>query len=296
MSKLFKGTINVDVRDSIPDWEPYLPPKAKEGAPNVLFIVLDDTGIGALDAFGGLIEMPNLQRIAKLGLRYSNWHTTALCSPSRSCFLTGRNAHVNSMACITEGAAGFPGASAVIPPENGTLAEILLENGYSTYCVGKWHLTPGSESTMASSRRTWPLGRGFEQFYGFLGGETNQWYPDLVSDNHSVEQPYTPEQGYHLSKDLVDRAIAYIRDGNQVIPEKPWFTYLSFGANHAPHRVWKEWSDRYKGKFDMGYEKYREIVLENMKREGLIPQDTVLPPINTWPAPDVVPPADLVLP
>ncbi len=137
-------------------------------------VVVDDTGIAAWDTFGGLIEMPNLNRIARRGLKYTNWHTTALCSPTRSCFMTGRNAHMNGMACITEGANGFPGANAVIPPTNGTLAEMLVENGYSTFCVGKWHLTPETEQHMAASRRTWPLGRGFERYYGFLGGETNQ--------------------------------------------------------------------------------------------------------------------------
>ena len=137
------------------------------------------------------------------------------------------------------------------------ISEVLVENGYNTYCVGKWHLTPENESNMAGSRRTWPLGRGFERYYGFLGGETNQWYPDLVHDNHAVDQPYSPEEGYHLSKDLVDQSIQYIQDGVQVAPDKPWLMYLSFGANHAPHHAPKEWIDKYKGKFDDGYEAYR---------------------------------------
>jgi arylsulfatase len=296
MPKPFKGIIGFDVRDSVPDWQPYLPPKAKEGTPNVLFIVLDDTGIAAWDTFGGLIEMPTLNRIAKMGLRYSNWRTTALCSPTRSCFLTGRNAHMNGMACITEGANGFPGACALIPPENGTIAEMLLENGYSTFCVGKWHLTPETESNMASTRRTWPTGRGFERYYGFLGGETNNWYPDLVYDNHPVDQPYTPEQGYHLSKDLTDKAIQFIRDNNQVNPEKPWLMYLAYGANHAPHHSPKAWADKYKGKFDMGYEKYREVVLERIKKQGIVPGNIELSEINPWPAPDVIAETDRVLP
>ena len=222
MSKPFKGTIELDVRESTADWAPYQPPQAAEGSPNVLFIVIDDTGIAAWDTFGGQIEMPTLNRIAQLGLRYSQFHTTALCSPTRSCFLTGRNAHNNAMACITEGSNGFPGRSAVIPPENGTFAEMLVERGYSTYCVGKWHLSPSNETTPSGSRRTWPLGRGFEHYYGFLGGETNQWYPDLVRDNDTIEPPYGPERGYHLSKDLVDEALRYIRDNNQADPDKPW--------------------------------------------------------------------------
>ena len=296
MAKPFKGVINLDVRESTPDWEPYAPPVAAEGSPNVLYIILDDTGIAAWDTFGGLIEMPTLNRIANMGLKYSNWHTTALCSPTRSCFLTGRNCHMNGMACITEGASGFPGSNAVIPPENGTLAEMLLEKGYSTFCVGKWHLTPESEMTMGSNRRTWPTGRGFERYYGFLGGETNQWYPDLVEDNHFTEQTYGPEQGYHLSKDLVDKAIGYVRDSKQVAPEKPWLLYLAFGANHAPHHVSKDWADKYKGKFDMGYEKYRQIARDNMEKMGLIPKGTKCSPINPWPAGDVINDADKVLP
>jgi arylsulfatase A-like enzyme len=296
MSKPFKGVIDLDVRDSTPDWGPYQPPIAREGSPNVLFVVMDDTGIAAWDTFGGQIEMPTLNRIAKLGVRYSQFHTTALCSPTRSCFLTGRNAHNNSMACITEGANGFPGRSALIPRENGTFAETLVEQGYSTYCVGKWHLSPSTEITPAGSRRTWPLGRGFEHFYGFLGGETNQWYPDLVRDNDTIEPPYGPEQGYHLSKDLVDQALRYIRDSSQADPDKPWCMYLAFGANHAPHHVWKEWADRYKGKFDQGYEKYRETTLVNMKKLGIVPQNTELSAINPWPAPEVIDPNDLVKP
>jgi arylsulfatase A-like enzyme len=296
MKKQFNGIINLDVRDSKPDWEPFQPPQAKEGAPNVLYVVWDDTGIAAWDTFGGLIEMPNMKRIADKGVRYSNWHTTALCSPTRSCLLTGRNAHMNGMACITEGAIGFPGGCAVVPPENGTIAEMLQGSGYNTYCVGKWHLTPTTESNMAGSKRNWPTGRGFERFYGFLGGETNQWYPDLAYDDHFVDPPYTPDEGYHLSKDLVDKSIQFIRDANQIAPEKPWLMYLSFGATHAPHHAPKEWIEKYKGKFDMGYEKYREIVLENMKKAGTIPQSTELSEINPWPAPEVISEADIVLP
>lgn len=296
MAKKFNGIINLDVRDSTPDWTPYQPPVAKEGSPNVLYLIWDDTGIGAWDIYGGLIEMPNMKRIADKGLRYSNWHTTALCSPTRSCLMTGRNAHNNSMACIVEGASGFPGSNAVIPRENGMLPEILVRNGYSTFCVGKWHLTPETESNMASTKRTWPTERGFERYYGFLGGETNQWYPDLAYGDHFVDQPCTPEEGYHLSKDLVNKSIEFIRDVEQISPEKPWLLYLAFGANHAPHHVPKEWADKYKGKFDMGYEKYREIVLENMKKMGIVPQETELSPINPWPWPNVIPEADQVLP
>lgn len=296
MLKHFNGVINLDIRDSKPDWEPYEPPKAKEGAPNVLYIVWDDTGIAAWDMYGGLIDMPNMRRISDMGLRYTNWHTTALCSPTRSCLMTGRNAHMNGMACITEGASGFPGANAFIPRENGMLPEMLVEKGYNTYGLGKWHLTPETEMSMASTKRSWPTERGFQRFYGFLGAETNQWYPDLIYDAHAIEPPYAPEQGYHLSKDLVDKAIGFVQDGVQIVPEKPWMMYLAFGANHAPHHAPQEWADKYKGKFDMGYEKYRELVLANQKKMGLIPENTELSQINPWPWPDVVSEADQVLP
>lgn len=245
VARTFNGVIDLDVRDSVPDWEPFLPPRAREGSPTVLYIVWDDTGIATWDTFGGLVQTPNMTRLANSGLRYSNWHTTALCSPTRSSLLTGRNAHSNGMACIVEASNGFPSLSAVIPPENGTLAEILVEHGYATLGIGKWHLTPETESSMASSRRTWPTSRGFERFYGFLGGETNQWFPDLTYDQRFIEQPYTPEQGYHLSKDLADRAIEFIRDVRQVDPDKPWFCYFAPGANHAPHHAPKEWIDKY---------------------------------------------------
>lgn len=280
MSKPFKGRVEVDIRDSIPDWDPFVQPQAPQGAPNVLMIVWDDVGYGAMDVFGGPIETPTMRRIADAGIRYSNFHTTALCSPTRSSLITGRNATSNNMACIVEGAAGFPGFSARIPFENGTIAEVLSEKGWSTFAVGKWHLTPGEESDLSAWKGRWPLGRGFERFYGFLGGETNQWYPDLVYDNHPIDQPARPEEGYHLSKDLADKAIRFVRDSKAVAPEKPWMMYLCPGCAHAPHHVFKEWADRYKGRFDEGYEAIREEILENQKRLGLLPTDCELSPIN----------------
>ena len=290
MPRQFKGVVNVDIRDSVPDWEPFLQPKAPAGAPNVLMIVWDDVGYGAMDVFGGPIETPTMRRIADRGLRYSNFHTTALCSPTRSSLLTGRNATSNNMACITEGSAGFPGFSARIPFENGTIAEVLGERGWNTYAIGKWHLTPADEVDLSSWRSRWPLGRGFERFYGFLGGETNQWYPDLVYDNHTVPPPAGPEDGYHLSKDLTDKAIEFIHDSKAVAPEKPWYMYFCPGCAHAPHHVFKEWSDRYAGRFDEGYEAIRATILENQKRLGLLPDDTELSPINPHGEPDVTGP------
>ncbi len=268
MAKPFKGTINIDIKDSTPDWEPYAQPIAPEGTPNVLYVVLDDVGFSAMEPFGGLIETPNIKRIADRGLTYTNFHTTALCSPTRSCLLTGRNHTTNSMACITEAASGFPNASGHIPGECAMLPAVLGERGFNTYIVGKWHLCPEDEMNMASTKKDWPLGRGFERFYGFLGAETNQWYPDLTYDNHPVEQPSLPEDGYHFTVDITDKALSFIKDAKVVAPDKPFFLYYAPGAAHAPHHVPKEWADKYKGKFDMGYEAYRELVFANQKKLG----------------------------
>jgi arylsulfatase A-like enzyme len=286
----WNGRVAVDIRDSEPDWTPFLQPRAPDGAPNVLMIVWDDVGYGAMDVFGGPIETPTMRRIADSGLRYSNFHTTALCSPTRSSLLNGRNATSNNMACITEASAGFPGFSARIPFENGTIAEVLNERGWNTYAIGKWHLTPGEETDLSSWKGRWPLGRGFERFYGFLGGETNQWYPDLVYDNHLVEPPGKPEDGYHLSADLVDRSIEFVRDAKAVAPDKPWFMYFCPGCAHAPHHVFTEWSDRYKGRFDEGYEAIRAQILANQKQLGLLGDDVELSPINPHGEPDATGP------
>ncbi len=282
MAVPFKGEVNVTVTQSTPDWGPYAQPIAPDGSPNILYIVLDDVGFSAMEAFGGLIETPNINRIAEDGLVFTNFHTTALCSPTRSCLLTGRNHTTNSMASITEAAAGFPNSSGHIPFECGNVAEVLGERGWNTYAVGKWHLTPEDEMNLASVRRQWPLGRGFERFYGFLGAETNQWYPDLIHDNHPVEQPSTPEEGYHFSVDITDRALGFIRDAKAVAPDKPFFLYYCPGACHAPHHAPKEWSDKYAGKFDMGYEAYRELVFERQKAAGILPDGAELSPINPY--------------
>jgi arylsulfatase len=278
----FAGEIRVDVRDSVPDWAPYLEPGAPPGAPNVMFIVWDDVGYGCWDTYGGLVEMPTMRRIAERGVRFSQFHTTALCSPSRTALLTGRNAQTSGMGTIGEMSDGFPGLSCLIPPENGLLSEILRDIGYNTFAIGKWHLSPAAEMSMGASKRTWPLSRGFDRFYGFLGGLTDQWYPDLMYDNHPVTAPGTPAQGYHLSKDLADKTIEFIHDAKTTAPDKPWFAYVAPGAGHAPHHVFTEWSDRYRGVFAAGYEKYRDLVLDNQKRLGLIPPSTELPPLNPY--------------
>ena len=219
-------------------------------------------------------------------MRFTQWHTTALCSPTRSCLLTGRNHTRNSMACITEAAIGFPNASGTIPPENGMLSEILGERGWNTYMVGKWHLCPTDEMNLAATRRNWPSGRGFERWYGFLGAETNQWYPDLVYDNHPVEPPRTPEEGYHLTDDLTDKALEFIKDAKAIAPEKPFFLYYAPGACHAPHHAPTEWIEKFKGRFDMGYEAMREQTLARQKEMGLVPADTELPALNPIGTPD----------
>ncbi len=278
--KPYQGKIALDIRDSVPDWEPFLPPRAPEGAPNVLMIAWDDVGYGAMDLFGGPVETPTMGRIAEMGVRYGNFHTTALCSPTRASLLTGRNATTNGMATIAEFSAGFPGISCRIPFENGFISEVLAERGWSTYCVGKWHLTPGEEVHMASYKGRWPLGRGFERFYGFLGGEASSWYPDLVYDNHPVDAPALPEDGYHLSKDLADKAIQFIRDAKVIDPDRPFFMYLAPQAAHAPHHVFQEWADRYKGRFDQGYEAMRAEILQRQKQLGLMGDDVELSPIN----------------
>jgi arylsulfatase A-like enzyme len=280
MGRTFNGMINTDIRDSVPDWSPFEPPKAPEGAASVVYVVLDDVGFSAMGCYGGPIETPNIDRVVAEGVRYTQWHTTALCSPTRACLLTGRNHTRNSMACITEAASGFPNASGVIPPENGQLQQILGERGWNTYMVGKWHLCPEAEMNLASTRRNWPTGRGFERFYGFLGAETNQWYPELVYDSHPVDPPATPEEGYHFGVDITDKALEFIKDAKVLAPEKPFFLYYAPGAAHAPHHAPKEWSDRFKGRFDMGYEAMREQTLAQQKEMGIVPPDTELPPLN----------------
>ena len=282
MTQSFKGKINIDIKDSTPDWAPYAQPEAPEGAPSVLYIVLDDVGFSAMEPWGGLIETPNINKLAKRGLTYTNWHTTALCSPTRSSLLTGRNHTTNGMACIAEATSGFPGSNGHIPFECATIAEVLGERGWNTYMLGKWHLCPADELNMASTKRNWPIGRGFERYYGFLGGETNQWYPDLVYDNHYVEQPKGPEEGYHLTEDLTDKAIEFVRDAKVVAPEKPFFMYFCPGATHAPHHAPKEWIERYRGKFDMGYEKYRELIFGRQKKMGILSEKAELSPINPY--------------
>ena len=280
----FPGVIGRTVDQSRPAWPE--PLRAKEGTPNVIFIVLDDTGFGQLGSYGSPIQTPNLDSLAANGLRYNNFHTTALCSPTRSAIITGRNHHSNAMSCITEGATGYPGSNGYIPFENGFLSEILLQKGYNTYAIGKWHLTPSEQGSAAGPFDRWPLGRGFERFYGFLGGDTHQYYPELVYDNHSVHPEKTPAEGYHLTEDLTDKAISFIADAKQVAPNKPFFLYFAPGTAHAPHHVPREWADAYQGQFDDGWDAYREKVFARQKELGIIPSDAELsrhdPDVPPW--------------
>jgi arylsulfatase len=280
MPQQFKGVIGRTVAESTPWWPQ--PVRAAEGAPNILYIVLDDVGYGQIGCFGGLCETPNLDRLAADGLRYRNFHTTALCSPTRTCLLTGRNHHSNGMASIVENASGFPGYNSEIPFENGFLSEMLTPQGYAAYAVGKWHLTPHFEMNMASPRTRWPLGRGFERYYGFMGGDTNQWNPELVYDNHTIEQPKSVEEGYHLTEDLTDHAIEFLTDLKNIAPDKPFFLYYCTGACHAPHHAPQEFIDKYRGKFDMGWDKAREEIFARQKAMGIVPPETDLTPRPSW--------------
>ncbi|WP_018344774.1 arylsulfatase [Cytophaga aurantiaca] len=279
----FKGDIQLDVRNSKPDWDPYMRKKAPEGSPNILFILYDDTGLATWSPYGGRVNMPTLDSLAADGLTYTQWHTVALCSPTRSTILTGRNHNLNGMGCITEGSSGFPGFSGQIPDQAATLGHVLQDNGWSTFWLGKNHNVPETDLSSGANKKQWPLQMGFDRFYGFIGGETNQWYPDLVEDNHYIEQPYSPEQGYHFSKDLADQAIKMITDQKSANPSKPWFMWYCPGANHAPHQAPKDYIAKYKGKFDDGYDAYREWVLPRMIAKGILPKDTKLTDFNPMP-------------
>jgi arylsulfatase A-like enzyme len=284
----FNGKVGRTINESTPDWPPLA--RAPKGAPNVLYIVLDDVGYAALGCYGSPIcETPHMDKLAKNGVRYNNFHTTALCSPSRSCFLTGRNHHANAMACITEGSTGFPGSYGRVPLANGFLSEMLTPFGWTAFAIGKWHLTPSEDMNLGCNRKWWPLGRGFDRFYGFLGGETDQWTPWLTYDNHFIKPPKTPEEGYHNVPDLTEKAKEFIADLKQVAPERPFFMYFCPGACHAPHHAPKEWIAKYKGKFDAGWDDYREKALAKQIALGICPAGTKLSP----PDPEVTPWANL---
>ncbi len=274
----FKGRIGRTVYDSRPHWPEH--PRPRDGAPNILVILFDDLGFAHLGCYGSSIATPNIDRLAANGLRYTNFHTTALCSPTRAALLTGRNHHSVGMRGLSNWNTGYPNCTGTITRSAATIAEMLRPVGYSTFAVGKWHLAPIESLTPAGPFDQWPLARGFDRYYGFMGGETDQWYPELYCDNHPIPQPRTPDQGYHLSEDLVDQAQAMIRSQKSAIPEKPFFTYLCFGATHAPHQAPKSYLEKYRGKFDAGWDVVRQQWYERQKMLGIIPDNTELVPRN----------------
>ena len=279
----FKGSIGTSYADSKADVIAL--PAAPAGAPNVLLILLDDVGFGQTSTFGGPVNTPTLQRLANEGLRYNRFHTTALCSPTRAALLSGRNHHSVHTGCITELATGFPGYDGQWPKESACIAEILRGNHYSTAAFGKWHNTPDHELGACGPFDRWPTGKGFDYFYGFQGGESSQWYPPLFENTAPIEPPHDNPK-WHLSEALAERAIGWIGQQKATAPEQPFFVYFAPGAGHAPHHIHKEWADKYKGKFDHGWDRQRELTLENQKKLGVIPHDTKLTPrpkdIPSW--------------
>jgi len=272
--------VGLTYKDSTQCWSKEAqPPK---GAPNIVFLVLDDIGYGGLGCFGGPVDTPNIDKLAAGGLRYSNFHTTAICSPTRACLLTGRNHHSVGVGTLMEFATGYDGYNAHLSKNAATMPEMLKDQGYNTYSVGKWHLAPSADINAAGPYDEWPTGRGFERFYGFLESHTSQWYPDLVYDTHRIDPPATPEEGYHLSKDLVNRSIEFINDGKAVSPDKPFFLYLAFGAGHWPHHAPREYIEKYGGKFDQGWDAMRNTTLAKEKALGVVPGNTDLPPRDQY--------------
>ncbi|MDR0574068.1 MAG: sulfatase-like hydrolase/transferase [Tannerella sp.] len=277
----FQGTIGKTLDESTL-WHPEKK-KAPKSAPNVIWILLDDVGFGASSAFGGLIETPNFETLANDGLRFVNFHTTGISSPTRAALLTGRNHHRVGMGHHAELGIDAPGYTGEIPFEAGTIAEVLLENGYNTFALGKWHGIPSDQLRLNGPFNRYPLNRGFEHFYGFHGGSTDQWHPQLTEGNDPID---VEPNSKHLNELLADKAISYIANQKSTDAEKPFFVYFATGATHAPHHVAKEWQDKYKGKFDKGWDWYRREVFERQQAQGLLPEGTVLPPrqdgIKAW--------------
>ena len=272
----------LDARNATPP--PRFEVKAPKGAPNVVVILIDDMGFGVSEAFGGPVTTPVMDKLAKNGLKYNRFHTTALCSPTRVALLTGYNHHSNNMGAITEAATTFPGNTGVRPQTITPMAEVLRQNGFNTAAFGKYHETPPWEISNSGPQDRWPTRSGFEKFYGFIGGETNQWAPLIYDGVTLVETPEDPN--YHFTTDMTNQAISWVRFQQALSPQKPFFMYYAPGATHAPHHVPQEWADKYKGKFDEGWDKMRELSLERQKKLGLVPQNTKLAPkpadIKDW--------------
>lgn len=272
----FQGVIGKTDKDSKPYFAHPLQPKA--GSPNIVYIVLDDVGFSDLGVYGSEIHTPNIDRLGLGGLRFNNFHTRAICSPTRAALLTGRNSHSVGVRTVADILNGYPNDRGRISPHATTLAEILRSAGYGTFAVGKWHLVPGYETTEAGPFDNWPLQRGFDHYYGFLGGLTDQYHPDLVQDNTHIDYPRRPN--YHLSEDLVDHSITYIRNEQTTAPNRPFFLYLAFGAAHAPHQVPKPYIDKYVPVFEKGWDKTRQDRIARQKQLGVIPANTQLAPRN----------------
>ncbi|WP_407939131.1 arylsulfatase [Mycolicibacterium austroafricanum] len=270
------GLTTYDAKDPDTTYPPITPLRPPQGAPNVLIVLLDDVGFGASSAFGGPCATPTAERLAANGLKLNRFHTTALCSPTRQALLTGRNHHSVGMGGVTEIATSAPGYSSIRPKDKAPVAETLRLNGYSTSQFGKCHEVPVWEVSPVGPFGQWPTGSGFEHFYGFIGGEANQYYPGLYEGTKPVEPEKTPEQGYTLTEDLADRAITWVRQQQALTPDKPFFMYFAPGATHAPHHVPKQWSDKYKGKFDDGWDVLRENMLDKQKALGVVPEDAQL--------------------
>jgi len=268
----YQGTVGRTLAEST-EWWPE-PVRAPQGAPNVVWILLDDVGFGAASVFGGGISTPTFEALAQQGLRYTNFHTTAVCAPTRAALLTGRNSSSVHVAGFSHTilSAGFPGWDGRIPSEDGTIAEILRDNGYNTFAVGKYGITPDEDATDAGPFDRWPTGKGFDHFFGFLGSQTDQYNPVLVED-----QAHVKPDGRHLNEQITDKAISYIDRQKKAAPDKPFFLYYAPGATHAPHQVAAEWSDKYRGKFDEGWDVYRQKVFATQKKLGIIPANAVLP-------------------
>jgi arylsulfatase A-like enzyme len=272
----------MDVRNVTPP--PRFEVKAPDNAPNVVVVLIDDMGFGAAETFGGPVTTPTMEKLSENGLKYNRFHTTSICSPTRVALLTGYNHHSNNMGCITEAATTFPGNTGVRPRTITPMAEVLRQNGYNTAAFGKYHETPPWEISNSGPQDRWPTRSGFEKFYGFIGGETNQWAPLIYDGVTLVETPDNPD--YHFTTDMTDQAISWVRFQQALSPDKPFFMYYAPGATHAPHHVPKEWIDKYKGKFDEGWDKIREQTLERQKKLGIVPQNTKLAPkpkdIKDW--------------
>jgi arylsulfatase len=272
----YVGLTTYDAKDPDTRYPPIRPLRPPEDAPNIIIFLVDDAGFGSSSAFGGPCQTPNFEKLAGGGIKYIRFHTTALCSPTRQALLTGRNHHSVGMGAITEMGTSAPGNSGVRPKDKAPLAEILKLNGFSTAQFGKCHEVPFWEVSPMGPFTQWPTGSGFEHFYGFVGGEANQYYPGLYEGTKAVEPPRTPEEGYTLNDDLADRAITWIRQQKALMPDKPFFVYYAPGATHAPHHVPEEWSDKYKGKFDGGWDLLREETLARQKALGVVPPKAVL--------------------